>query len=88
MGGRKKECNRALLGVKEFEGVESRPRAMESEFLAMKTHKQYELRDNKEEERYHEKQELKLMAYTILMLILGALVVTCIFKLMEAGLGV
>lgn len=53
----------------------------------MKTHKQYELRDNKEEERYREKQELKLMAYVILMLILGALVVTCIFKLMEAGLG-
>ena len=55
----------------------------------MKTHKTYKPRETtKEDERYIEKQELKFMAYAIVMIILGAIVVTCIFKLMEAGLGI
>lgn len=53
-----------------------------------KTHKLYDLhKPDKEQLEQQEREDIKYLIYAIVMVFLGAVIVTCIFKLMEAGLG-
>lgn len=53
-----------------------------------KTHKLYDLhRPDKKQLDQQEREDIKYLIYAIIMIVLCAIIVTCIFKLMEAGLG-
>ena len=54
-----------------------------------KTHLLYKPRKmTKEQQEYYEKQDLKYLIVAMVMVLIGAVIVTYIFKLMEDGLGI